>query len=95
MDKPSGGEGSSAAQLRDKASEVGQNLRDMGAQAREVASEQVNQLRDTASQYYQQGRERAMEFEQNFEDYVRQQPVKSVLIAAGVGVLLGILWRRS
>jgi ElaB/YqjD/DUF883 family membrane-anchored ribosome-binding protein len=93
-------------QLKEKASEVGQNLREMGQQARQAANEQIGQLRDTAAdyyqqgrekaaEYYQQGREKAVEFEQNLEGYIREQPVKSVLIAAGVGLLLGILWRRS
>src|SRR3954469_9386091 len=57
-----GGGGSSGAgggtdQLRDKAAEVGQNLRDMGGQVRDAASEKYNQLRDQANQYYSQGRE--------------------------------------
>jgi ElaB/YqjD/DUF883 family membrane-anchored ribosome-binding protein len=29
------------------------------------------------------------------EDYVREKPLRSLLIAAGVGMLLGILWKRS
>ena len=37
----------------------------------------------------------AMEWEQNLESYVQDQPIKSLLIAAGVGALLGFLWRRS
>ena len=30
-----------------------------------------------------------MEWEQGLEDYVREQPIKSLLIAAGVGMLMG------
>ena len=93
-------------QLKEKAQEVGQGLRDIGQQAKQAASEQIGQIRDTASEYYQQGREKAaeyyeqgrekaMELEQNLEGYIREQPVKSVLIAAGIGLLLGMLWRRS
>ena len=33
--------------------------------------------------------------EPELEEYVREQPIKSLLMAAGVGVLLGILWKRS
>ena len=29
------------------------------------------------------------------EEYVREQPIKALAIAAGVGVVLGILWKRS
>ncbi len=71
-----------------------QSLRDMGQQVKETAQEKLQNLRETASEYYEQGREKAMEWEQNFEDYIREQPVKSVLIAAGVGLFLGFLWRR-
>jgi ElaB/YqjD/DUF883 family membrane-anchored ribosome-binding protein len=91
-----GGSGSGATdQLRDKASEVGQNLRDMGGQVRDAANEKYNQLRDQASQYYTQGREAAQEWEQNLEGYIHEQPMKAVLMAAGVGLLLGLLWKRS
>ena len=40
------------------------------------------------------GRDKAVQIEHGVEDYVRAQPVKSLLIAAGVGLVLGILWRR-
>ena len=51
-------------------------------------------LRDQATQYYSDGRERAMEWEQSLEDYVKQQPLKAILMAAGAGLLLGIIWKR-
>jgi ElaB/YqjD/DUF883 family membrane-anchored ribosome-binding protein len=108
IDNPSqtGGESASrTGQLREKAAGIGQSLREAGSQAKEAAAEQLGQLKETASQYYQQGRDKAaeyyqqgrdkaMEMEHDLEDYVRSQPLKSVLIAAGVGLLLGILWRR-
>jgi len=77
------------------ATQVGQNIREMGTQARDMASEKYNQLRDQAQDYYQQGRQRATEWEQGLESYVQEKPVQAVLIAAGVGVLLGLLWKRS
>jgi len=105
LDNPSNQGGSQAGavgQIKDKAQEAKDKLREMGS----AASQQINQLKDSANEYYQQGREKAqeyyeqgrqkaMELEQNLEDYVREQPIKSVMIAAGIGLLLGILWRRS
>ena len=82
-------------QLRDKAGEVAGSLRDMGTQVRDMASQQYQQALDTAQDYYQQGRERAMEWQGQVEEYVREQPIKALAIAAGVGVVLGILWKRS
>jgi ElaB/YqjD/DUF883 family membrane-anchored ribosome-binding protein len=90
-----GQQGGVADQVRERAQQVGQQLRDMGSQARDTAQQQYEQLRQQAQEYYESGRERAMEWEQGLEDYVRQQPVKSLLIAAGVGVILGALWKRS
>ena len=92
----SGGENKGTGQtLKDSAGQVSQSLRDMGSQVRDQASEKYNQLRDQAADYYQQGRQRAEEWEQGLEQYVQEKPIQSLLIAAGVGMLLGILWKRS
>jgi ElaB/YqjD/DUF883 family membrane-anchored ribosome-binding protein len=81
--------------MREGAAEVQQNIREMGGQLRDAATEKYGQLRDQAEEYYETGRQRAMEIEQSLEDYVRDKPIQSLLIAAGVGMLLGILWKRS
>ena len=82
------GGASAAAQLRDKASEVVSNVK-------EKATEQYENLRDTAEDYYERGREKAQEWQQSLEEYVQDQPIKALLIAAGVGMLLGIIWKKS
>ena|ERR1700722_11661655 len=87
--------GHAAENLKDKAQEVTQNLRDIGGQVRDAANEKYNQLRDQAGDYYKQGRETAQEWEHTLESYVQEKPVQAVLIAAGVGLLLGLLWKRS
>ena len=89
------GAGGTAQDLKGKAAEVGQNLRDLGAQARDVATEKYSQLREQAGDYYDTGRQRAQEWEQSLESYVHEKPIQSILIAAGVGVILGMLWKRS
>jgi ElaB/YqjD/DUF883 family membrane-anchored ribosome-binding protein len=88
------GQTSATGQLRETGAQVGQSLREMGTQVKNVAQEQLGQIKQSATEYYQQGREKAMVWEQSLEDYVREQPVKSILIAAGVGVFLGFFWRR-
>ena len=90
----SGNEGT-AASLRDTAGQVGENLRNLGSQVRDTATEQYGQLRDQASDYYEQGRQRATDWEHSLESYVQEKPIQAVMIAAGVGVLLGLLWERS
>src|SRR5688572_25930623 len=83
-----------AADLRNSAAQVGQNVRDLGGQVKEAATQKYQDLRDQATQYYSEGRERATEWEQSLESYVREQPLKAVLYAAGAGLLLGMIWKR-
>ena len=90
----SGTEGT-AANLRESAAQVGENIRNLGSQVRDQATQQYDQLRDQASEYYEQGRQRAMEMEQSLEQYVQAKPIQALLMAAGAGLLLGILWKRS
>jgi ElaB/YqjD/DUF883 family membrane-anchored ribosome-binding protein len=80
--------------LKDTAAEIGQNVRDMGGQAVDAAREQFKHVKDQAAGYYKKGRKRALDMEDEFEDYIREQPLKSLLIAAGVGMLVGMFWRR-
>ncbi len=84
-----------AGNLKDTAHQVQENLRDIGGQVRDAATEKYSDLKDQAADYYQQGRERAQEWEAGLEQYVQEKPIQSLLIAAGVGVLVGLLWRRS
>ncbi len=66
----------------------------MGSQARTAATQKYEELRDSASEYYEQGKERAREWEHSLEQYVQEKPLQAVLIAAGIGVVLGLLWKR-
>lgn len=88
-------QGGATESIREKAQEVGQGIRDIGEQARQAAREKYEHLREQAGEYYETGRQQAKEWEQSLEGYVREQPIKSLLIAAGVGLLLGALWKRS
>jgi ElaB/YqjD/DUF883 family membrane-anchored ribosome-binding protein len=74
---------------------MGQQLRDLGTQVRDQATQRYENLRDQAQEYYNTGRQRAQEWEKSLEDYVHEKPLQAVLIAAGVGMLLGVLWKRS
>jgi hypothetical protein len=43
---------------------------------------------------YRKGKEKVIEAEESFESYVRAHPVKSVLVAGGVGLAVGFLLGR-
>ena len=66
----------------------------MGGIVRDAAQEKLREVRDNATEHYQQGRDNVHGVLCNFEQYVRERPVKSVLIAAGIGVLFGRFWMR-
>jgi ElaB/YqjD/DUF883 family membrane-anchored ribosome-binding protein len=70
--------------MREKTHELGDQAKELGVQAQQVATE-----------YYQQGREGLVDLQRTVEAQIREKPVQSLLIAAGVGLLLGLLWRRS
>jgi len=77
-----------------KARTVTQDIQELGGMARDMAQEKVDQLRASASEYCEEGRDTVQQVERSFEQFIRQQPLKSILIAAGVGLLLGALWMR-
>lgn len=80
--------------LRDKVSETRQNIADVGHLSKEAVQDKFHELKDRASGKYDEGKEKLHELEEDFVRRVRASPMKSVLIAAGVGLVLGILWRR-
>jgi ElaB/YqjD/DUF883 family membrane-anchored ribosome-binding protein len=77
-----------------QAQEVSKDLKDMGGIVRDAAKEKLGQVRENANEYYEQGRDTAHGAMSNFEHYVRERPVRSVLIAAGIGLLFGRFWMR-
>ena len=77
-----------------KARTVTQDIHELGGLAREMAQEKVEQLRASASEYCEEGRDKVRQVEHSFEQFIRQQPLKSLLIAAGGGMLLGGFWMR-
>ena len=89
--RPISNTGSSPAeggtQVRDKPQEA-------GAQGRDKAQEMVRQGAETASDYYQQGRQQLEAVEHTLEDAIRAKPLQSILIAAGIGMVLGLLVKK-
>ena len=84
-----------APDLNQAAQQVGENLRELGGQVREAAKEKYEQYSGQAREYYDKGRHAAEEWEQTLESYVQEKPLQALAIAAGVGLLLGLLWKRS
>ncbi|HEY1922746.1 MAG TPA: hypothetical protein VGG44_08260 [Tepidisphaeraceae bacterium] len=90
----SNGPGSETDELKHKVADVAEDVRAMGGQVGKAAREQYENLRSKASDYVEQGRGKAEEWESDLEGYIKAKPVQALLVAAGVGVILGLLWRR-
>ena len=81
-------------QLEKEANAVTEDLQTMGAAVRNNAHEKLGQLREHASECCEQGLDRMRRVKHNAGQFVGKLPIKSVLIAAVVGFLLGCLWPR-
>ena len=85
---------STTEQIREQTGAVRDDLGQLGRLAKQAAKEKLDEARETASGYYDHGRKKADELETQLADYVRTKPLKSILIAAGIGALFGILISR-
>ena len=77
-----------------QAKTVSNDLKEIGDIVTDAAQETLAQVRENATEFYEQGRDNAHGVLCHFEQYVRERPVKSVLIAAGIGLLFGRFWMR-
>jgi ElaB/YqjD/DUF883 family membrane-anchored ribosome-binding protein len=60
----------------------------------EAVEEKYEQVGHAARASFEHGRDRGVRWENSFEGEVRARPIVSLLMAAGVGVLVGIFWDR-
>jgi len=85
-------------QLKEGAQEAGRQARDWaqetGSQLKEGAQEAMQQVGTVTSQLSDLSRTAMNQLEESLEDRIRNKPLQSVLIAAGAGMLFGLLWRK-
>ena len=89
------GGGDFASSIKEGASEVLDSLKDVGGQVRERTQAGFESLRDNTTDYMDQGRMMAQDFGDSLERQIRAQPLTSVLVAVGVGFLVGAIWSRT
>ena len=71
-----------------------ENMQDTAKEMRDKAQELMTQGKEVAAEYYEEGRNQVLAWQQQLENQVREKPIQSVLIAAGIGLLYGLLRRR-
>ena len=84
----------STEQLQQKLNELKQDLQQVGQLLKSAAQEKLEGLRNAATQRVRQGRAKTEQAGGSVEEYIRAKPVRSVLLAAGVGAVLGAILRR-
>ena len=57
-------------------------------------SETAQHVSETASTSSQQGREQIAHVGQSLEEHILDKPLQSVLMAAGLGMILALLWKK-
>jgi ElaB/YqjD/DUF883 family membrane-anchored ribosome-binding protein len=82
------------SEFRQKAANLGHDVQDLGTLTKEVARDAAGVLGENASGYYREGMKTAQKWGEGLEERIRQKPVQSLLIAAGVGLLIGAVLKR-
>lgn len=100
-DTPTETKDEAAAKLESGKSHAKQAARDIRGAAeakaqdlKDTAEHKANELRGRAEQAYEQALVRARTLQKDGEHYVRENPMRGVLTALGVGFVLGLLFRR-
>jgi ElaB/YqjD/DUF883 family membrane-anchored ribosome-binding protein len=85
---------SATEKLRTQAGTVRDEVGQLGRLAKDATREKLGDARVTAADYYDKGRAKAEQVEAQLVDQIRAKPLQSILIAAGIGALFGLLITR-
>lgn len=89
-----GGSNVSTADLREQVATVGRDLHKLAQQVGGLASGKFEAAKSSLGDVYEAGKERLVGVEESVANRIRSRPLTSILIALGVGGLLGLLARR-
>ena len=70
------------------------HARAAAAEMRDAAAEAAREFRERAGGMAEEWQEKARGVQKEVENYVRENPTKSILAAVGVGFVLGLIFRR-
>jgi ElaB/YqjD/DUF883 family membrane-anchored ribosome-binding protein len=74
--------------------EAGKQARRRVKQARADAEDMMSDMRERGSAAYDAAHDAAYSLEETLEDSITQRPLAAVGLALGLGVLIGMAWRR-
>ncbi|MBF0104400.1 MAG: hypothetical protein HQM16_03630 [Deltaproteobacteria bacterium] len=79
---------------KDKRHDLGMDFQDLSKATSTLATDAANMVQEKASEYYDQGMNEVKRFEKGLESRIQNKPIQSLLIVAGIGLVLGALWNR-
>jgi ElaB/YqjD/DUF883 family membrane-anchored ribosome-binding protein len=82
------------ADFQKKAVVLSHTLEDLGSITKDMAVDTVGKLQDNAAKYYDQGLKKAGKLEKSLEKTIGENPLASLLVAAGVGLVAGAYFNR-
>jgi ElaB/YqjD/DUF883 family membrane-anchored ribosome-binding protein len=91
---PQQGGGAIPAPAQDKLESSRTHVRQAADDLRNAATQIAGDYRGRAEQAWGDARERARTFQEDTEQYVRDNPTKAVFTALGVGFIIGLIFRR-
>lgn len=84
----------SNGRMSKQARKVTHDVQEMGAIARSAALETLGDVSEIAAEYKDRALDKIQQMERAVEQFISARPLKSVVIAAGVGLLIGRFWKR-
>lgn len=83
-----------AAEANEKFESGKTHVKQAADDLRSAAGAKAQEIRERAESAYDTARTRARSWQEEGEQYVRENPLRGVLTALGVGFILGLLIRR-
>ncbi|MHB1035246.1 MAG: hypothetical protein ACYC35_19335 [Pirellulales bacterium] len=80
--------------LGKQAEEVTEDLQKMGGTVTASAQKKLGQVEQRASEYWEQGHDKVHGVACACEQFLRERPLMSLSVAAGIGWLLGRSWKH-
>jgi ElaB/YqjD/DUF883 family membrane-anchored ribosome-binding protein len=81
--------------IHDKAGEAGEKARSVAGKVKEAAQDTMTQIKESSAHAVEEGKKRAATLERTLEGMIKESPIKAVLIAAGAGLLVGVVWKLT
>jgi ElaB/YqjD/DUF883 family membrane-anchored ribosome-binding protein len=81
--------------IHEKAGEAGEKVRNVAGKVKETAQDTMTQIKESSAHAFEEGKKRAATLERTLEGMIKENPIKAVLIAAGAGLLVGVVWKLT